>query len=317
MAVNVKLGVDLSSFNSGIREGQNILKGLNAEMKATEAEFKATGNAEDALQKKTKTLNSQLNVQKGIIDQAQKALKAMDEAGVKPTDAAYQKLYATMMNATAGMNETQAALNSLTASEQKAASGANELTNSVNGISKKISLDQVISGIGSITSGLERAAEKAISLGEELFNSIMNSAKWADDTATQAAMFGIDIDTFQRMQKLVQNGLDTTVEAMLKSQQKFNKNVGEGKDEFMNLMSELQLATKLYGKNGEESIELVTKDQLDLFFRAGQAVMNLGDEYEKEAAAQKLFGKSWRELVPKMSKNTTRRWRIQTSSRMS
>jgi hypothetical protein len=96
----------------------------------------------------------------------------------------------------------------------------------------------------------------------------------------------------------VQNGLDTTVEAMLKSRQKFNKNVGEGKDEFMNLMSELQLATKLYGKNGEESIELVTEDQLDLFFRAGQAVMNLGDEYEKEAAAQKLFGKSWRELVP-------------------
>ena len=44
MAVNVKMGVDLSSFNSGIREGQNILKGLNAEMKATEAEFKATGN---------------------------------------------------------------------------------------------------------------------------------------------------------------------------------------------------------------------------------------------------------------------------------
>ena len=81
MAVNVKMGVDLSSFNSGIREGQGILKGLNAEMKATEAEFKATGNAEKALADKTKTLNSQLQVQKGIADQAAQALKAMEEAG--------------------------------------------------------------------------------------------------------------------------------------------------------------------------------------------------------------------------------------------
>jgi chromosome segregation ATPase len=119
MAVNVKLGVDLSAFTSGIREGQNIMKGLNAEMKATEAEFKKTGNAEQMLANKTKTLNSQLQVQKGIADQAKQALKAMDEAGVKPTDAAYQKLYATMMNATAGMNEAQAALNSLDATQQQ------------------------------------------------------------------------------------------------------------------------------------------------------------------------------------------------------
>ena len=109
MAVNVKMGVDLSGFNSGIREGQNILKGLNAEMKATEAEFKATGNSEQMLTNKTKTLNSTMQVQKGIADQAKQALAQLDAAGVKPTDAAYQKLYATLMNAQAGMNEAQAA----------------------------------------------------------------------------------------------------------------------------------------------------------------------------------------------------------------
>ena len=46
MAVNVKMGVDIGGFTSGIREGQQILKGLNAEMKASDAAFKATGNAE-------------------------------------------------------------------------------------------------------------------------------------------------------------------------------------------------------------------------------------------------------------------------------
>ena len=54
---NAKLDVDIGSFVSNINTAKGVLKGLNAEMKATEAEFKATGNAEDALQKKTKTLN--------------------------------------------------------------------------------------------------------------------------------------------------------------------------------------------------------------------------------------------------------------------
>ena len=298
MAVNIKMGVDLKNFNSGIKEGQRILKGLNAEMKATDAEFKATGNAEQMLTNKTKTLNSQINIQKGIIDKAKKALELLDKEGVQPTDADYQKLYATMMNATAGMNSAQAELNALDASQTQAAKSAEQLSQSVGSIGKKISLDQVISGIDKITDGLERGAQKAMQLGEEIWNSIMRSAQWADDTATQAQMFGIDIETFERMQKLVVNGLDTTVEAMLKSQQKFNKNVGEGNDEFMNLMADLELATRMYGKNGEVSIQPITEDSLDLFFRAGQAIMNLGDEYEKEAAAQKLFGKSWRELVP-------------------
>ena len=299
MAVNVKMGVDLSGFTSGIREGQNILKGLNAEMKATEAEFKATGNAEQMLAGKTKTLNSQIQVQKGIADQAQQALKAMTDAGVEPTNAAYQKLYATLMNATAGMNSAQAELNALSAGTESAAEGADKLSGSMDKIGKKISLDQVISGINSITNGLENAAKKAVQLGQELWDSIMQNAQWADDTATQAAMFGIDIETYQRMQKLVTNGLDTTLEAMLKSQQRFNKNIGEGKDDFVATMVELGLAVEIAGgKTGETFTQMVTEDQLDLFFRAGQAIMNMGDEFEKEAAAQKLFGKSWRELVP-------------------
>lgn len=299
MAVNVKLGVDLSSFTSGIREGQSIMKGLNAEMKATEAEFKATGNAEQMLASKTKTLNSQIQVQKGIANQAAQALKAMTEAGIDPADAAYQKLYATMMNATAGMNNAQAELNALSGSAQGAAGSADQLTTSVQNIGKKISLEQVISGIDKITSGLERAAQKAKQLGEDIWNSIMESARWADDTATQAAMYGIDIETFQKMQKLVASGLDTTVESLLRSQQKFNKNIGEGSKEFMDTMKQLGLATEIYsGKTTEAMTQLITEDQLDLFFRAGQAIMNLGDEYEKEAVAQKLFGKSWRELVP-------------------
>ena len=152
MAVNIKMGVDIGNFTAGIKEGQQILKGLNAEMKASEAEFKATGNAEQKLTSQTKTLNSQLNVQKGIADQAKQALDAMTNNGIKPTDAAYQKMYVTMMNAEAGMNEAQAQLNALGTGAKDAASGTDQLASSVASIGKKISLDQVIGGIDKITS---------------------------------------------------------------------------------------------------------------------------------------------------------------------
>ena len=299
MAVNVKMGVDIGGFTSGIKQGQQILKGLNAEMKASEAEFKATGDAEKKLNDQTKTLNSQLNVQKGIADQARKALEAMTKAGIDPADAAYQKLYVQMLNAEAGANEAQAALSKLGGGAEEAAEGADQLSNSLNGISKKLSLEQVISGIDKITSGLENAAKKAIKLGEDLFNAITEAAGWADDTATKAEMFGIDIDQFQRMQKLVTNGMDTTVESMLKSQKRLRKSIGEESKATMDALEGLELAISS-GK--DQTAHLITEDQTELFWKAGQAIMGLTDDFDKEAKAQALFGRSWEELVPLFNK---------------
>ena len=296
MSVNVKMGVDLGGFKSGIREGQQILKGLNAEMKSAEAEFKATGNAEQLMSSKTKTLTSQMNIQKSIISQTQQALKMMVDAGVNPADKAYQQLYAQMMNAQAGMYESQAALNALGQGANEAAAGADKLTSSVQGISKKISLEQVISGVEKIRTGLENAAKKAIELGQNLWDTIMDSARRADDTATMAEMYGIDLDTFMRMQKLVAGGLDTSVEAILKSMDKMKKGVGKDSKEVMEVLSELGIGWR----EGvlEDWTSWQQKSPEKMFWEAGQAIMAMGDAYDKEAAAQALFGKSWKELVP-------------------
>ena len=300
---NAKLDVDIASFVSDINTAKGVLKGLNAEMKAADAEFKATGNSEQQLTAKTKTLNSQIRMQKSIVDNAKNALKAMDAEGIDPADASYQRLYATMMNANAGMNEAQAQLNALGSSAQEAATGADQLTSSVNKIGKKISLDQVISGIDKITSGLENAAKKAVQLGETIWNSIMDSAKWADDTATQALMFGIDVETYQRMQKLVTNGMDTTVEAMLKSQQKLKKGIGSESKAAIEALQELGVAwdeTIGAGKYGDVT---QVRDTMEVFWEAGQKILAMKDDPNaQEDMAQALFGRSWRELVPLFDK---------------
>ena len=297
MAVNVKMGVDLSGFNSGIRQGQAILKGLNAEMKATEAEFKATGNLEQKLAAQTKTLNSQLLVQKGIADQAAAALKKLDAAGVQPTDIAYQKLYATLMNAQAGMNEAQAALNALDGSQQQAASSANALATSVNGIGKKMSLDQVLNGIHSITSGLESAAQKAVQLGDTIWNSIMDSAAWSDDVGTLADRMGLTTEQVQKM-RVVAGEFEAPVESMAKTWKKVKMNMSSDSDEVLQAFESIGVAVEEVIGAGKYGNITQARDYIDVFWDIGEALMNMSDASEQERIAQKLLGRSWDEMIP-------------------
>ena len=294
---NVKMGADISSFKSGISAAKSEVKTLDQQMKMLDATMKAEGKSEQTLNMQTQTLNSRMAAQKNIAKQAEAALKAMSENGVKPTSEAYQKMSRELLAAQTGMMETQAALNDLGDGAVQAAGGVERLESGLNGISKKISLDQVINGISKITNGLENAARKAVSLGQSLWDNIMDSAKWADDTATMALMYGIDLDKFLRMQKLVINGQDTAVESVLKTQDKLRKGVGNSATATMDALRELNLLEQITGKTGEIS-ETVTMSDIDLFWAAGQALMNLGDKYDKEAKAQALFGKSWKELVP-------------------
>lgn len=296
---SAKFDVDISSFKSGIQSAKNEVKTLDQQMKLIDATFKNTGNSEQALANKTQTLNSRMAAQKNMAAQAEAALKAMTEAGVDPASDAYQRMAREMLMAQTGMQETQLAMNELGNGAVTAAGGVEQLETGLRGISKKISLDQVINGISKITNGLETAAKKAVSLGKSIFDNIMDAAQWADDTSTMAMMYGIDLDTFQRMQKLVVNGLDTSVEAILKSQSKLKKGIGDDSKATMDALKELGLG--LRSGNILDPYSWTKRDPVDMFWEAGQALMALGDEYEKESKAQALFGRSWHELVPLFS----------------
>ena len=294
MAVNMKLGVDLGSFNSGINQAKAQIRTFDAALKSAESQFKATGDAESAMTTKMSALSSKLAAQKKIVDDYRKALEAMTKNNVDPMSSAFQKMQKDMLLAESAMYDTQTALNGLTASEQAAAAGADQLTQSVNGIGKKISLDQVITGIGKITDGLENAGKKAIQLGEQIFSAVMDKARWADDTQTMAMMYGIDLDTFLRMQKLVTNGMDTSVDAILTAKDKLNKGIGNGTTATMDALRSLGLLFE----NGKGAETLISTDATELFWEAGRALMSMNDAFDKEATAQALFGRSWKELIP-------------------
>lgn len=305
MAVNLEMGVDLSSFNSGINQAKAQISAFNATLKFAESSFKATGDAEAAMITKTNALNGKLQAQKSMIQQYAKALEDMKKSGVDETSESYLKLQRQMILAQSSMQDTQAALNGLNASQQEAATSADKLTQSVQGISKKVSLDQIIGGIDRITDGMERAAQRVVQFGQKLWDTIMDSARRADDTATMAEMYGIDLQEFKRMQALVAQGLDTSVETILASQSKLKKGIGQGSKDTLEALREFGL---LY-ESGKGAETFITEDTLQIMWDAGQAIMALGNSVEAEAKqesmAQALFGKSWKELVPLFDKYKT------------
>ena len=296
MAVNVKLGVDLGNFNQQINQAKESIKGFDASLKFAESAFKATGDAEAKLTTKTAALNGKLKEQERMVKAYADALQKARSAGVDPLSTEYQKLQTQMINAQAAMMETQAALNGLTTSEQAAAQGASVLEKNVAGIGKKMSLDQVISGLDRINTGLEHAAKKAVDLGKELWNAMLDKARWADDTQTMAQMYGIDVEQFQKMQKLVTNGMDTTVENMLAAQDRLYKGIGSDNKAALQALKDMHVSLGELKDTGGGILEFVDKDPQKVFFEIGRALYEMDEGYDKTSASQAIFGKSWREL---------------------
>jgi chromosome segregation ATPase len=195
--VTVKMGVSgVQQFKSGITDAQASVKTFDAALKANEKQLKATGNAENYMQAQTTLLNGKLKEQEKIAKNAEQALKQMEANGVKTTSKSYQDMQRKLIEAQSAMLDTQMELDGLGTKAADATGKTDKLGDSLGGLNKKISLDQVISVVGKLSSGMENAAKKAVQLGEDLWNSIMDSARWADDTATMAQMYGIDLDTF-------------------------------------------------------------------------------------------------------------------------
>ena len=291
MAVNVKLGVDLGGFNSGINAAKAEVKTLDQQMKMIDATFKATGNAEQAMSQKTQTLNKQMDAQKRIATQAEQALKAMTNAGVDPASASYQRMAQELLKAQTGMMNTQVALNGLGDSAQEAASGADQLTNSVNGISKKISLDQVIGGIDTIKSGLESAAKKAVQLGEAIWNNVMDSARLSDDILTQAGILDMTPEQYQRYKGVFNTIGEVTITEWAATKRKIEKAMVDPSSDQMDVFRMLGL-TGMGGKEENTEILNIADNWEDVFWQVGSELQKRVESGEMSSAMSDVYGEA-------------------------
>ena len=282
--VNVKMGVSgVAQFKRDINTSKESMKTLKKQMELTEAQFKATGDSQTYMKDKAELLNVKMKTQKQIIENAKKALDDMSKNGVDKSSKAFQDMQRAMIDAQTELVKTEGELNNLSEDATGAEKSAEGMNTQLEKIGKGISWQNVSDGLGKITDGLEKAAKKAWKLGQTLVNNVLGAGSWADELKTTAAQYEITPEELQRMQKTA-NLIDTDVDAILSAQQKMRKS-----------------ATSAGGKKAiEETLGLSLHGQSadDLFWEVGEALLGMDDAFDKEAAAQQIFGKGWRELLP-------------------
>ena len=286
--VNVKMGVSgVSQFKQSMSQAKQAVKTLDAQLALSEKQFKASGDAEGYMTEKTELLKAKLEQQKKVADNAQKALDDMTKNGVDRASKAYQDMYRSLLQAKGELIDTENALNGVTAAGDEAADSVSDMSNQLDNINTNVSLQNVTNGIGEITGAMETAFSKALKLGAAITREVLGAGSWADDLQTRAKYYGLDQDTLQRMDK-TSALIDTSVDAIINAQKKLRKGIGSADQGVMGAFAALFGEGYDPKRNGWEQA----------FWDAGEAIMKFTDEEEKEVYAQKLFGRSWNELIP-------------------
>jgi len=286
--VNVKMGVSgVSQFKQSMKQAQQSVKTLDAQLALNEKQYKASGDAESYMTMKAELLKTKLEQQKSVVANAEKALDDMAKNGVDRSSKAYQDLYREMIKAKGELLDTQTAMNGVASAGEYAANEVSGMNHQLEHIGKGIDFQNVTSGIGSITSGLENAAKKAIQLGRKMVDAMLSAGSYADDLKTRAAKYELSTEDLQRMDKTASQ-IDTDVDTIITAQAKLKKGVGSADKGVMGAFAVLMGK----GYNPKD------KGWETAFWDAGEALMKFTNEEEKEVYAQKLFGKSWKELIP-------------------
>lgn len=296
MAIDVKMGVSgIAQFRQAMGQAQQSVKTLDAELKLNEKQLKASGDKETYMQQKSKLLQQQIAAMNRVVKEGQNALTAMTKNGVDPSSKAYQQMQQRVLEAQSALLDMEGELFAVGQTAQQTATQTDQLTNSLNGINKKVSFDAVLNGIGKITGGMEEAARKVAALATDVWDTMAMAASWADNENTLAAMYGIDVETLQRMQG-ASSTIDTTVEAIIKSRQKLKQAMASDSKDIAEAFG--LLGVKTGEVSGKYSDVREFRAWEDVFWDTGEALLNYRNEVERDVLAQRLFGRSWMELMP-------------------
>ena len=284
----VKLGVEgISQFKTNMTQAKQAVKTLDAQLTLTEKQFKQTGDAESYMTEKAELLKAKLEQQKAVVDNAQKALDDMASRGVDRASKAYQDMYRQMVNAKGAMIDTQTQLDNVTVASDDAADGVSEMNAQLKRVGDGVSWQNVTQGFDSITEGIEKAVKKVFNFGKQVASTMMDAGSWADDLKTRADYFMMTPEELQRAEKTARL-IDTSVDSIVGAQRKLRVGLGKADKEVMGGLVEIL----------GEGYDPTGKSWEDVFWDAGEALMKFGDEEEREVYAQKMFGKSWNELIP-------------------
>lgn len=271
--VSVKMGVSgISQFKQGMADAAASVKTLDAAMKTNEKQLKATGDAEAFMASQTNLLQGKISALRNVAKNAEQALKQMEANGVQPTSRAYQDMQRKLVEAQGSILDAEQEMQNLGKSAVEAAGQTDQLATSLGGLNKRVSLEQVIGAVNSITTGMEKAAKKAVDLGKAIWENITDTARYSDDIATQAMQTNMGIEEFQQWKGALETYGELTVQEWQKAKLKVQKAIQDPTADQTGIFDLLGIQTHgtVQGKDG--IVQGAARDFEEVFWEIGQTL---------------------------------------------
>lgn len=285
-------------YNKALKDAANAVKTLNSEQKLAEAQFKATGDAEEYQAKKTEILRKQIAEQEKAVEAAEKAVKDLTELGVKPNSQQMQTWQRKLADAKTRLQnmqneltDTEAGLDSQGRKFEETGRAAGEYRDQIDEAAKGIDFQNTIAAIDNVREHIAGVIKATARAAKAMWDWEADAGKWADELATTASQMGIDVETLQSWQ-YASRFIDTDVESIIGAQDKLVKNMGKTSDEVTAMFAALGVKIR------EDGPQAALRDGQAVFWDVIDALREMGDTTEAELISQTLLGRSYRELKP-------------------
>ena len=298
MAVDIgpKIGIDgEKEFKKQIGDINSSLKVLGSEMKIVTAEFGKNDKSEQALTKqneiltkKTDELRKMLKLQTEQLEKNQQETDA-DEKKIQQLQIAVNKTTADLLAAERQIRENNSAMENMADAAEEAGDGFQDAGNEA-AVFGDVLKANVIGDV--IMKGLEALAGAVKKVAGELKDAVLDGASFADEIETLSKQTGLSTDTLQEF-KYMEGLVDTDLSTITGSLTKLTKQMSAAKD-----------GTSSTAKKFAELGVFVTdaegnlRDNEEVFMEVIDALGQMTNETERDAAAMEIFGKSAKELNP-------------------
>lgn len=270
---------------------------LKSEMALVTSAYDKNDSSAEKLIQVNEVLNKQIDIQKKKVEELENGLKqAADRFGENSTQAKEYEIQINQAKTSLNKMEQEVRANSK-AIDDNAAKTDNAAAKTSNWGEKLKSVS------GTLGAGFAAAAKgAAVAVGAiaaatgaaitGIAKAGIETGNWADDLITLSAKTGINVGTLQEME-YASRFVDVEVETMTGSMAKLIKSMDNARDGGKNTSEAFDtLGISLTDNNGQ------LRDNKDVWYEAIDALGQIENETERDAAAMAIFGKSAQDLNP-------------------
>lgn len=286
-----------NQFKKGMSDAASAIKVLNSEQKLAQAQFEATGDAEQYAADKARILREKINEQKKAVESAEAAVKALKEGGVDPNSKA-MATWRTKLNLSKTalvrmereLNDTEKELGEQGQAFDDTTTDAVDYKDQMDKIAGGVDFTATITAIDNVRERIGTIIKTAGRAATSMWNLERGAAGWADELQTNADVAGLDVETYQGW-VYASNMIDSSVDTIRGAYKRLNSKLDEPTDEILKSLNEINVANL-------DPLTHSARETMDVFWDVVDALGKVENTSRRDQIAMDLFGRSFDELLP-------------------